>query len=102
MLGKTKRYLEITRVLIKYNLVSELYRDLHTDYISNPECACAFDIESRRTAVKLRQAFEELGPTFIKMGQTMSKRPDLVPQPYVIEMANLQDKVKPIPFVEMD
>ena len=31
----------------------------------------------------------------------MSKRPDLVPQPYVIEMANLQDKVKPIPFEEM-
>jgi ubiquinone biosynthesis protein len=35
------------------------------------------------------------------MGQTMSKRPDLVPQPYVIEMANLQNKVKPIPFEEM-
>ena len=35
------------------------------------------------------------------MGQTMSKRPDLVPQPYVIEMANLQDKVKPVPFEEM-
>lgn len=101
MLGKTKRYLEVTRVLIKYNLMPELYRDLHTDYISNPECTCAFDIENRQTAVKLRQAFEELGPTFIKMGQTMSKRPDLVPQPYVIEMANLQDKVKPIPFVEM-
>lgn len=32
----------------------------------------------------------------------MSKRPDLVSQPYVIEMANLQDKVKPIPFEEID
>lgn len=31
----------------------------------------------------------------------MSKRPDLVPQTYVIEMANLQDKVKPVPFEEM-
>jgi len=102
MLGKTKRYLEVIRVLIKYNLISELYRDLHSDYILNPDCTCAFDIKSRQTAVKLRQAFEELGPTFIKMGQTMSKRPDLVPQPYVIEMANLQDKVKSIPFEEMD
>lgn len=101
MLGKTKRYLEVTRVLLKYNLVPELYRDLRTDYISNPECTCSFDIENRETAVKLRQAFEELGPTFIKMGQTMSKRPDLVPQPYVIEMANLQDKVRPMPFEEM-
>ncbi|WP_292378286.1 ABC1 kinase family protein [Methanosarcina sp. UBA289] len=101
MLGKTKRYLEVTRVLFKYNLIPELYRDLHTDYISNTECTCNFDLENRQTAVKLRQAFEELGPTFIKMGQTMSKRPDLVPQPYVIEMANLQDKVKPVPFEEM-
>lgn len=101
MLGKTKRYLEVTRVLLKYNLIPELYRDLRTDYISNPECTCAFDLENRQTAVKLRQAFEELGPTFIKMGQTMSKRPDLVPQPYVVEMANLQDKVKPMPFEEM-
>lgn len=101
MLGKTKRYLEVTRVLLKYNLIPELYRDLRTSYISNPECTCTFDLENRQTAVKLREAFEELGPTFIKMGQTMSKRPDLVPQPYVIEMANLQDKVKPIPFEEM-
>lgn len=101
MLGKTKRYLEVARVLLKHNLIQELYRDFRTDYISNPECTCAFDLENRQTAEKLRQAFEELGPTFIKMGQTMSKRPDLVPQPYVIEMANLQDKVKPLPFEEM-
>lgn len=101
MLGKTKRYLEVAKILFKYNLLPELYRDLSTDYISNPECTCTFDFENRQTAVKLRQAFEELGPTFIKMGQTMSKRPDLVPQPYVIEMANLQDKVKPLPFEEM-
>lgn len=101
MLGKTKRYLEVTRVILKYNLITELYRDLRKNYISNPECTCTFDLENRQAAVKLREAFEELGPTFIKMGQTMSKRPDLVPQPYVIEMANLQDKVKPVPFEEM-
>ncbi|AKB36497.1 ABC1 family protein [Methanosarcina siciliae C2J] len=101
MLGKIKRYFEVTRVILKYGLIQELYRELRTDYISNPECTCTFDLENRQTAVKLRQAFEELGPTYIKMGQTMSKRPDLVPQPFVIEMANLQDKVKPLPFEEM-
>jgi len=101
MLGKIKRYFEVTRVILKYGLIQELYRELRTDYISNPECTCTFDLENRQTAVKLKQAFEELGPTYIKMGQTMSKRPDLVPQPFVIEMANLQDKVKPLPFEEM-
>jgi ubiquinone biosynthesis protein len=101
MIGKIKRYLEVIRVLYKYNLIPELYRDLRTNYISNPECTCTYDLEYRQTAVKLRHAFEELGPTFIKMGQTMSKRPDLVPQPYVIEMSNLQDNVKQLPFEEM-
>ncbi|WP_269848482.1 hypothetical protein [Methanosarcina horonobensis] len=62
MLEKTKRYLEVTRVLLKYNLIPELYRDLRTDYISNTDCTCDFDLENRQTAVKLRQAFEELGP----------------------------------------
>ncbi|HII00153.1 TPA: AarF/ABC1/UbiB kinase family protein [Methanosarcinaceae archaeon] len=101
MLGKTKRYLQVTRVILKYNLLLGLYRDLHAGYISTPQCTCTYDMEDRETAVKLRQAFEELGPTFIKMGQTMSKRPDLVPQTYVVEMMNLQDKVKPISFEEM-
>ncbi|WP_440956414.1 ABC1 kinase family protein [Methanosarcina sp. Mfa9] len=101
MLGKTKRYLQVTRVILKYNLLLGLYRDLHADYISTPQCTCTYDLENRETAVKLRQAFEELGPTFIKMGQTMSKRPDLVPQTYVVEMMNLQDKVKPLSFEEM-
>jgi ubiquinone biosynthesis protein len=101
MFGKIKRYLKVIKVLYKYNLIPELYKDLRTNYISNPECTCTYDLENKQTAIKLRHAFEELGTTFIKMGQTMSKRPDLVPQPYVIEMANLQDQVKPIPFEEM-
>ncbi len=61
MLGKTKRYFEVTKVLFKYNLIPELYRDLRKDYISNPECTCTFDLENRQTAVKLRHAFEDLG-----------------------------------------
>jgi len=101
MLGKTKRYLRVTRVILKHNLLPGLYRDLHANYISTPQCTCSYDLENRETAVKLREAFEELGPTFIKMGQTMSKRPDLVPPTYVAEMMNLQDKVKPLSFEEM-
>ncbi len=101
MLGKTRRYFQVLRVLLKYNLLPELYRDLRADYISRPECTCAYDKENLETAKKLRQAFEELGPTFVKMGQTMSKRPDLVPPAYVMEMMKLQDKVNPISFEEM-
>ena len=47
---------------------------------------------------KLRMAFEELGPTFVKIGQILSTRPDLLPAPFVEELANLQDDVNPMEF----
>ena len=45
----------------------------------------------------LRLAFEELGPTFIKLGQILSTRPDLIPEEYVGELSKLQDRIPPCP-----
>ena len=45
----------------------------------------------------LRMAFEELGPTFIKLGQILSTRPDLIPAEYIEEFAKLQDRIPPCP-----
>lgn len=50
---------------------------------------------------RIRLALEELGPTFIKFGQILSMRPDLVPHPLILELRKLQDSVKPVPFEEM-
>lgn len=47
---------------------------------------------------RLRMAFEELGGTFIKLGQLLSLRPDLIPKEYSEEFAKLQDSVRPFPF----
>jgi len=47
-------------------------------------------------AQRLRQALEELGPTFIKFGQALSNRPDLLPADLVAELARLQDTVAPL------
>ncbi|MBD7958100.1 AarF/ABC1/UbiB kinase family protein [Microbacterium sp. Sa4CUA7] len=46
---------------------------------------------------RLRLVLEDLGPTFVKLGQLLSTRPDLLPPAYITEMAKLQDAAPPIP-----
>jgi Predicted unusual protein kinase len=43
-------------------------------------------------------SFEELGPTFVKLGQLLATRPDLVPEEYVLEFEKLHDRVQPLPY----
>ena len=50
----------------------------------------------RRQAKRLRNALEELGPTFAKLGQVLSTRPDLLPPEFIEELATLQDHVNPL------
>jgi len=50
------------------------------------------------TPERVRLAFEELGPTFIKFGQILSSRPDLLPAEFIQEFSKLQDKVPTFPF----
>lgn len=51
--------------------------------------------EQATSEERVRLTLEELGPTFIKLGQVLATRPDLIPLPLVIELRKLQDKVKP-------
>lgn len=53
------------------------------------------------TEERLRLAAEELGPTFVKLGQILSMRPDLLPHSYILELRKLQDHVQPVPLAEM-
>lgn len=50
------------------------------------------------TAARLRQVLIELGPTFVKLGQVLSVRPDILPSSFIKEFESLQDRVDPIPF----
>lgn len=50
------------------------------------------------TPVKVRQVLEDLGPTFVKLGQIISMRPDFLPNEYQTELTRLQSEVKPMDF----
>jgi ubiquinone biosynthesis protein len=55
----------------------------------------------RSTYERIRMTLEELGPAFVKFGQMLSMRPDVIPQGLILELRKLQDNVKPLPFAEM-
>lgn len=53
-------------------------------------------------AKAFRERLVELGPAYIKLGQVLSTRPDLLPQPYIDELEHLQDDVKPMDFEQVE
>jgi ubiquinone biosynthesis protein len=66
-------------------------------FASKSEDAASIRVQARR----LRSAMEELGPTFAKLGQILSTRPDLLPPAFVEELATLQDRVTPLTEAEV-
>lgn len=52
-------------------------------------------------AVRIRLVLEELGPTFIKLGQVASTRPDVLPPDLILELKKLQDSLPPLPFSDI-
>ncbi|HVS78641.1 MAG TPA: ubiquinone biosynthesis regulatory protein kinase UbiB [Steroidobacteraceae bacterium] len=95
------RLLQIQRVLLKYGLhdfvrATHLYAPLRFLFYLSPDTW----LNPHRTAspaVRLRLALEELGPIFVKFGQAVSTRRDLLPKDVADELAKLQDRVPPFP-----
>src|SRR5690242_4106241 len=57
---------------------------------------------TREGAVEFRLALEQLGTTYLKLGQLLSSRPDLLPDVYIEELGKLVDEVPPFPFAEAE
>ncbi|MFP4458784.1 MAG: ABC1 kinase family protein [Candidatus Zixiibacteriota bacterium] len=93
------RYAEIIGVLAKHGFGDlvvrlNLEKRLNVDKKYIPEIKLKA-LEVHTFWERIRMAIEELGPTFIKFGQIMSNRPDLLPRELLDELEKLQDKVKP-------
>ena len=95
-----KRYKDIIALLIKYGR-SDLVREagLSTPAIRRESLAL---IGKEPQPEELASDLENLGATFIKLGQLLSTRGDLLPEPYLDALARLQDKVEPFSFEEVD
>jgi ubiquinone biosynthesis protein len=57
--------------------------------------------DDAQAAEQLARDLEALGPTFVKLGQVLSSRPDLMPEAYIEALERLQDNVKPFPFPDV-
>ncbi len=59
-------------------------------------------VEGTARGRHLREMLDELGPTFVKFGQLLSTRPDIVPPDIISELRGLQDDVRPFPFADVE
>jgi ubiquinone biosynthesis protein len=93
------RYREIVRVLVKHGFGDLITRSNLERYIDLGKKLLPGEGDAKIASLsrweRIRMVLEELGPTFIKFGQIMSNRPDLVPQELIAELEKLQSDVPP-------
>jgi len=101
--GHFARYRQIAMVLAKYRLEKVLnyvgmqnYRLVGWMFRGNPWRKMNYSEPER-----MRMAIEELGTSFVKLGQILSTRTDLLPPAYTTELAKLQSSMKPMPMDQM-
>ena len=92
-----RRYQEVAQILIRHGfgeVVEQLglaqYLELPRRFLRRGPAA---ELTGLTAPQRVRRAVEELGPAYIKLAQVLSTRPDLIPPPYLAELAHLQDRV---------
>ncbi len=96
---RLKRYKDVALLLAKYGRSDLVKQAGLEDSLELDEHALA---ETRPEAEELAADLERLGPAFIKLGQLLSTRADLLPAPYLEALSRLQDSVEPFTYEEVD
>jgi ubiquinone biosynthesis protein len=97
------RYRQILTTLVRYgyhDVVSALHLEGIVRPIERVTLGAAATPQDRPHRLKL--VCEDLGPTFVKLGQVLSSRPDIIPEAYTVELASLRDDVRPFPFRDVE
>jgi len=96
------RLSEIAQVMVRHGFGYFFEAHRLTDLIPGRR---AMELEAMSPSARgqhLREVLEELGPTFVKFGQLLSTRPDIVPPDIIAELRPLQDDVRPFPFEQAE
>ncbi len=98
------RISEIAQVAVRHGFGYWFESHKLTDLLPWPRTPVALetDVPPNRRGQHLREMLDELGPTFVKFGQLLSTRPDVVPPDLSAELRPLQDDVTPVPFSEVE
>ncbi|HET6670383.1 MAG TPA: AarF/UbiB family protein [Pyrinomonadaceae bacterium] len=94
-----KRYKDVAMLLVKYGRSDLVAQAGIGEVIEIDESTLAKEIPK---AEELATDLEKLGPTFIKLGQLLSTRADLLPPPYLDALSRLQDQIAPFSYEEVD
>jgi predicted unusual protein kinase regulating ubiquinone biosynthesis (AarF/ABC1/UbiB family) len=97
---RLKRYKDVAMLLIKYGR-SDLISVAGLEGSVLPD-EIAAESKEAAPAEELAKDLERLGPTFIKLGQLLSTRADLLPGPYLDALTRLQDHIEPFPYEEVE
>src|SRR5881227_3841423 len=94
------RLSEIAQVMVRHGFGYFLEAHKLTDLLPGRPPRVEPDVSQRGR--HLREVLDELGPTFVKFGQLLSTRPDVVPPDIIAELRGLQDDVRPFPFEQAE
>ncbi len=95
------RLSEIAQVAVRHGFGYFFARNRLTDLLPWGDRVQTDEVERSERGRRLREMLDELGPTFVKFGQLLSTRPDVVPPDIVAELRGLQDDVRPFPFEQV-
>jgi ubiquinone biosynthesis protein len=96
------RLSEIAQVMVRHGFGYFFEAHKLTDLIPGRRIADVDAMTPSARGQHLREVLEELGPTFVKFGQLLSTRPDIVPPDLIAELRPLQDDVRPFPFEQAE